>query len=494
MPRHWRSRKFALLAAAAIALLAGCGQSGAPELGIAVIDPAGLPAASGAHLSAAGQLIRAATAQGLVGLDEQGRVVPGLADRWIVTDDGLSYIFRLRDGTWPDGAELSAESVRLGLRQSLEALRQTALGGEFSDVDDIRAMTGQVVEIRLTRPVPDFLQLLAQPELGLLHSGRGGGPMALRRDGDAVLLAAIPPGKLGLPQVADESGLARPVRLQAAPAAVALKQFSAGRVDIVLGGRFADYPLAVAASGVGQRLLRLDPAPGLFGLAVTSDGGILARPENREALALAIDRDALAAALAGSGWTATTRIVAAGSAGDSGTIGERWAGLSRAQRQSEAAARIARWTAQHSDPASLRIALPEGPGADVLFDRLHTDFDAIGVALSRVGEGKEAELRLVDLVARYPGPEWYLAQLSCAAVHSLCSASADALVASARAAPDPGQRATLLAQAEADLTAANVYIPLGSPVRWSLVRDGVTGFAVNSAAFHPLWPLALQQK
>ena len=98
MPEAWRLPNLGLLELAAAALLlAGCGTSVAPVVAVAVIDGEAGPFASGVRLSASGQLVRSATAAGLVGLDEQGRAVPGLADRWIVTDDGLSYIFRLRD-------------------------------------------------------------------------------------------------------------------------------------------------------------------------------------------------------------------------------------------------------------------------------------------------------------------------------------------------------------------------------------------------------------
>ena len=34
-------------------------------------------------------------AQGLVRFDANGNIVPGLAERWNVSDDGLSYIFRI---------------------------------------------------------------------------------------------------------------------------------------------------------------------------------------------------------------------------------------------------------------------------------------------------------------------------------------------------------------------------------------------------------------
>ena len=51
---------------------------------------------------------------------------------------------------------------------------------------------------------------------------------------------------------------------------------------------------------------------GLFGLAVVHDDGFLADPANREAIALAIDRQGMIAALGLGGWTATNRIVASG--------------------------------------------------------------------------------------------------------------------------------------------------------------------------------------
>ena len=48
-----------------------------------------------------------------------------------------------------------------------------------------------------------------------------------------------------------------------------------------------------------------------------------------------------------------------------------------------------------------------------------------------------------------------------------------------------------IGRTEAELTLANVYIPFGSPVRFSLVRGDVEGFAANAWAFHPLPALAV---
>ena len=60
--------------------------------------------------------------------------------------------------------------------------------------------------------------------------------------------------------------------------------------------------------------------------------------------------------------------------------------------------------------------------------------------------------------------------------------------------PDPAKRAGLLEDAEAALTLANIYIPLGNPIRWSLLRGGHSGFAANPRGWHPLGPLAQSPK
>ncbi|MFM2301705.1 MAG: hypothetical protein RLZZ84_1441 [Pseudomonadota bacterium] len=482
----------AIVIAAACGVLSACGGDGDRPVDVAVIGDAASPFASGPGLPAAAQLLRSATSEGLVGFDEQGRVIPALADRWIVTDDGLSYIFRLRDGTWADGSAISGESARDGLLRAIGALRNSPLGLDLAVISDVRAMAGRVIEIRLARQAPDMLQLLAQPELGLLRRGKGAGPMRLTRDKDVALLQPIAPEDRGLPPEEDWNQRASRVRLAAMAANAAIARFNTGTSDFVLGGRFEDFP-RLDASGVSRGAIRLDPVAGLFGLAVVRADGFLAQPENREAIALAVDRDALGAALGIGGWMATTRIVNPGLEGDNGTVGERWPGRDMEERHTQAAARTAKWKAAHG-PVALRIALPAGPGADQLFARLAVDLKAIGITARRVPLGATAELRMVDTVARYPRADWFLNQFACSPARAICSAAADRLAGQARNEPDPAKRAELYAQAEAQLTVANGYIPFGAPIRWSLVSGKASGFAVNRWNIHPLMPFALRPR
>ncbi|MCJ2184126.1 ABC transporter substrate-binding protein, partial [Novosphingobium sp. 1949] len=138
----------------------------------------------------------------------------------------------------------------------------------------------------------------------------------------------------------------------------------------------------------------------------------------------------------------------------------------------------------------LTLWLPSGDGANILFARLSADFAAVSIRLQRATDRADADLVLMDEVARYPRAGWFLNRLSCAAKQGLCSAEADARVAEAASAPTAQERAALLSEAEAELTAANVFIPFGSPIRWSLVRGSVDGFATNSWGWHPLMPLS----
>lgn len=489
MPRHIPSK---LVGLALALLLAGCDNASDRAVEVAVIGDPGAPFAGGARLPLAAQLVRSATAEGLVGFDERGRVIPALADRWIVTDDGLSYIFRLRDGTWPDKSPLTGETARTALVQALANVRGTPLGADLAAIEQVRAMAGRVVEIRLRQAQPDFLQLLAQPELGLTYKGRGAGPMRLVREKRGVLLKPIAPEDRGLPQVEDWAERSRNLRLSGLSAPRAIERFNTGKVDLVLGGRLADFP-RLDASGVPRGAIRLDPVGGLFGLGVVNPQGFLAEPERREALAMAIDRETLAAALNVGGWTATTRIVNPGAGDDNGTVGERWPGQSLAERRNVAANRVAAW-AQNRGAPRLRIALPPGPGSDLLFARLSDDFKAIGVETAQVRENAAADLRLVDTVARYVRTGWFLNQLSCANARVLCSVSADRLAGLALLESDPAKRADLFAQAEAQLTIANTFIPFGVPIRWSLVSGRATGFMPNPWNVHPLMPLAMLPK
>ncbi|MDG5748270.1 ABC transporter substrate-binding protein [Qipengyuania sp. XHP0207] len=476
----------ALIAASLVPACSGSVDDGVVD--VAFIAPASELEASGLRLGAAAQHLRAAQTQGLVSLAANGEVVPAIAERWIVTDDGESYIFRIREFDLPDGSRLTAQVVRDALAVTLRRLEGTSLGLDLAKVREVRAMTGRVVEIRLSSPMPDLLQLLAQPELGLALRNASLGPMTVEKSDGGLFLEAVPPELRGLPMQPgwDEDLVA--VRAYAVEPPTAAEGFANGSYELVLGGRLASLPL-VDIGPLTRGTIRLDAALGLFGLDVQRRQGFLEDRDNREALSMAINRSELLNAFNIGGWAPTTRLVSPGLPGDSGTVAERWSGQSIDERRALAAARVRGWTSSAGASPSVSIWLPDGPGSDMLFDALASDFAAIGVASTREEVKSEADLVLRDRVARYGAARWFLNQFNCKVSPRVCVEDADYLVELAVDARDLTEEASFLAEAETTLTAANTYIPLGSPIRWSLVRGDIQGFLENRWNVHPLFPL-----
>lgn len=445
----------------------------------------------GVRLAPGAQHVRAATHEGLVALDPSGQVVPAIAERWIVTEDGMSYIFRLRDSTWPDGETVTAPDVRRALLDLINQLDGTSLGLDLAKVTDVRAMTGRVVELRLSSPMPEFLRLLAQPELSFAKRGSGTGPMIMSRDEDTEMarLSALPPEARGLPAREDWESIARTLTVRGVQGQDAVDAFTEGEVDLLLNGTITTFPMAQLGP-LSRGTVQVDPALGLFGLIFRSDSGMLEDPAIREGLSMAIDRNELIQPFGLGGWRQTTWIVPNDLFVPSQYPVNRWTGQTIEERRGIARRRILQWRAGRDDPAELRVGLPPGPGSDLLFEQISNAWSEIGVTAIRVGMDDPSDVELRDRLARYSSPRWFLNQLNCSIDIGLCSEAADELVRQTLTERNPEAKQVLLAEAHAELIAAEVFIPLGVPVRWSLVRGAVNGYQANPWGLHPLFPLS----
>ena len=444
----------------------------------------------GVRLSYGAQELRAATFEGLVALDASGNIVPAIAERWIVTDDGLSYIFKLRDSSWPDGERIASRDAQRLLQDNLRRVKGTSLGLDLGKVDDVRAMAGRVIEIRLTSPMPDFLRLLAQPEMVFVRQGKGTGPFAMERaeDSDVAALTAMPPETRGLPAREDWEDMTRPLALRALPAREAIDQFSAGDLDIVLNGQLYSLPM-VDTGPLTRGTIRLDSSLGLFGLVVITDDGLLGDPARREALSMAIDREALMQSFNIGGWKSSLEIVPRETWKNVVPKRVAWESQAIEQRRAEARRRIAAWASSSGQTPTVSIKLPKGPGSDRVFSGLASDFKTIGVTAQRAAAGERGDLELIDRVARYSSPRWFLNQFNCEIRSGPCSETADRMVEQALAENDLSKKDELFASAQLEMRAAHFYVPIGAPIRWSLVRGNVAGFQENPWALHPLFPL-----
>ncbi len=473
-------RTILIAALAGSIALGGCDRR--PDTGAVVVsaigDPPTLADASRVALDAPARLMMDSTAQGLVRFDAAGQIEPGLAERWIVIDGGMSYIFRLREGDWGDGSPVTAEQVVAMLDRQIRPASRNPLAPFLTAIDEIVVMTPQVIEVRLARPRPDLLKLFAQPELALLRltPWGGTGPFRVAQHGRTPLLRpAFDPGQAD-PDDQRETKPQEDVRLIGERAARAIARFANRDSDLVSGGSFVDWPL-LAGADITPATIRIDPAVGLFGLAIVRRDGFLADAGNRAAISQAIDRTAVTSAVAPA-WDVADRILP--DTLDSAALPQvpGWTLLTQDERRVAARQRVAAWT---QAPVRLRIALPAGPGATLLYAQVAASLMAIGIVPTRVAMTAEADLKLVDAVAPYDSARWYLA-----AACVVCGQAAQAALEAAREAPTLAERGVRIAAADAAMNEDVAFIPLARPLRWSLVATRLRQWQPNTRAWHPL--------
>ena len=430
-------------------------------------------------LSAPDEVLLASTAQGLVSFDASGNIVSGLAERWTVSDDGSSYIFRIASANWPDGKKIMADQVARILKREIGARSRNSLKEQFGAVEDVVAMTDRVIEISLIAPRPDLLSLLAQPQMAILREGRGTGPFnAAPAAGGAVRLTR----EIVSPD--DETTRRERLVLEGAAAADAVRQFAGGSADLVLGGTFADLPLTQRVK-LARGSLRFDPASGLFGLVPTRSGGPLDKPEIRQLLSEAIDRDSFVATLGVPGLAPRATLLEPGLDGGGAPVVPAWSATAYADRLTGLQAQSKRLFGK--SPPTVRVSLPQGPGANLLFQLLQRDWGALGLTVEHA-QSASADFVLIDEVAPSPSPAWFVRHFRCTFV-AICDPQADQLMNGARQTPVLAQRYALLGQAAALIDTGQLFLPIAAPVRWSLVSARIQNFAGNRYARHTLTDL-----
>ena len=470
-----RPKICAALIAAALVLGACSEQNDGPIAVSAIGRPPRVANPNLQPMDAPSAFLVEATAQGLVRFNAEGDIEPALAQSWIVSDDQLRYTFRLRRTTWADGSPVTAQQVVARLRAALSRASRNPLKPVLGAVADIVPMTDSVLEISLRGARPNFLQLLAHPEMAVIREGQGTGPYRVTETAPAGLRLALPRGE-------DESGPEGPdILLRGDPPAVAIARFAAGGADIVVGGTAGDLPFVRSAELPAARLA-FDPVAGLFGLAFVSNAGPLADAAVRRAMAMAIDRDAIVAAINVPRLAARTGLVSPGVQELPTPAQPDWAAVALATRRDAAARTIAELGPDVR--IRVRVAMPDGPGYRLLFAYLRRDWRMIGIEAERVPSNAPAELRLIDEVAPANLGSWYLRHFTCE-VSRVCDAAADQALLAARLAPRPAERQAQFAVADRILTELAPFIPLTAPVRWSLVSQRLAGFRPNPFARHP---------
>ncbi len=141
-----------LTGASALALLAGMAAA-QTDITVAIqLEPPNLDPTGGAA-QAIDSVLYSNVFEGLTRFMADGSVVPGLAESWEISDDGLTYTFTLRDGvTFHDGTTMDAEDVKFSLDRINAEDSANAQKKLFANITDVSVVDPQTVAVTLDQP------------------------------------------------------------------------------------------------------------------------------------------------------------------------------------------------------------------------------------------------------------------------------------------------------------------------------------------------------
>ncbi len=315
-----------LLAAGAIpstsAILAACsGDDGGTTTGSATASAAGDPVTGGtlrlgtggaavtldpiksvaaADIVVLGQLYSRLTRRSLDGKE----VLPGLAESWEPSEDGVTWTFNLREAAFSDGSPITGEDVVFSYLR-LRDQKDSAYGGAFQVIEDIKALDDRTVRFTLTGPAAPFLGSTEQFNAGIVPKAvveklgddrfskepvtSGAWQVAEWAQGDRLVLERNPNyWRDGMPYL---DGIEL---ITVSKDTTRVSKLEAGEVDAVDGVPWAKIEEFLQT---GQYQVPLEPSSVIYIVLLNHEDPNLANPDVRKAMAMAIDREGITQAV-----------------------------------------------------------------------------------------------------------------------------------------------------------------------------------------------------
>lgn len=258
--------------------------------------------------------------ESLVTQDAKAKVVPGVAESWTVSDDGLKYTFKLRaNAKWSNGDPVTADDFVFAYRRVQDPTIAAPYAnmlfpivnaeginkGEKKPEDlGVKAVDPQTLEITLNAPTPYFLELLTNQVAYPLHRAsvekfgvEFTKPGNMVTNGAYMLDNFTPNDKIVMkknPNFHDAANVKIDVVnfIPFEDRATCLRRFEAGEVQSC--SDLANEQMDYMKEKLGDQV-HIAPYLGTYYLPVKGkEGSKLKDPNVRQAISMIIDRDFLA--------------------------------------------------------------------------------------------------------------------------------------------------------------------------------------------------------
>ena len=117
--------------------------------------------------------------EGLATRDKNNHIIPGVAESWDISEDGLTYTFHIRDNAkWSDGQKVTAEDFVYAWQRAVDPITACEYAYQFEPVLNamdinsgkkpvtdlgVKAIDEKTFEVKLAAPTAYFLELAAFP-------------------------------------------------------------------------------------------------------------------------------------------------------------------------------------------------------------------------------------------------------------------------------------------------------------------------------------------
>jgi len=454
--------------------------------------------------------------EGLLGKDAALKLVPGSAESWTMSPDGLTYTFRLRpDLQWSDGVPLTAEDFVYSYRRLVTPAVAAPIAGQFYLVENARDIVSgklppeklgvsapdpRTVVIRLSSPAPYFIDLVGNlnavptPRHVIDKHGKDWTrPEFIVTNGPYTLAERIPQTMTKL-RKNPRYHAAASVRTDVVEwyptqdLATSLRRFRAGELDQILN--FPPDEIDRLRKEM-PKALKIAPSQGVYFLVVNLRKPQFTDARVRRALALAVDRQGLTEKLLRTGVKPTISLVGPDFSNYDG-IRMPEESQTMAERQAEA--------------RRLLAAAGFGPGKPLTFEYVYDTNEEnrkIAVALAAMWQAIGARAKPVNVdfgqlnrqirTGAFDVARWsYFASFDdpIALLQLYASDNTnnyagyrnpefDRLLLESNVTADPAARRQLLERAETILVREAPIIPIYDYVRRYLVAPGVQGWVTS---------------